>query len=146
MVLNSDKCHFICLGKDMKNETFIFNNFIFNNSNEEKILRITIDNKLTFESHINILCRKAEQKMGTLSRLLNHLIDSQKKLIFNTLIKSQFNYCSLIWMFCSRASNSMINKIYERTLRLILNDHKLTLIHCWKAMMILEITIETSKP
>ena len=103
MVLNSDKCHFICLGKDMKNETFIFNNFIFNNSNEEKILQITIDNKLTFESHINILCRKAEQKMGTLSRLLNHLIDSQKKLIFNTLIKSQFNYCSLIWMFCSRA-------------------------------------------
>ena len=61
MVLNADKCHFMCLGKDMENETFIFN-FIFNNSNEEKILGITIGNKLTFKSHIKILCRKAARK------------------------------------------------------------------------------------
>ena len=30
MVLNADKCHFMCLGKDTENETFIFNNFILN--------------------------------------------------------------------------------------------------------------------
>ena len=48
MVLNADKRHFICLGKDTKNESFIFNNFIFKNSNEEKIVGITIDNKVTF--------------------------------------------------------------------------------------------------
>ena len=123
MVLNADKCHFMCLGKDTENETFIFNNFIFNNSNEEKILGITIDNKLTFKGHINILCRKAAQKMGALSRLLNHLSDSQKRLIFNSLIKVQINYCPLIWMFCSRTSNNMINKIHKRALQLILNDH-----------------------
>ena len=64
MVLNVDKYHFMCLGKDTESETFIFNNFIFNNSNEEKILGITIDNKLTFKGHIKILCRKAAQKMG----------------------------------------------------------------------------------
>ena len=108
----------MCLGKDTENETFIFDNFIFNNSNEEKILGIIIDNKLTFKGHIKILCRKAAQKMGALSRLLNHLSDSQKRLIFNSLIKSQFNYCPLMWMFCSRTSNNMINKIHER---LILN-------------------------
>ena len=72
MVLNADKCHFMYLGKNKDNETFIFYNFIFNNSNEEKILGITIDNKLTFKGHIKILCRKAAQKMGALSRLLNH--------------------------------------------------------------------------
>ena len=113
----------MCLGKDTDNETFIFNNFIFNNSNEEKILRITIDNKLTFKDLIKILCRKAAQKMGALSRLLNHLSDSQKRSIFNSLIKSQFNYCPLKWMFCSKTSNNMINKIHERALRLILDDH-----------------------
>ena len=80
MVLNADKCHFMCIGKDTENETFVFNNFIFNNSNEEKILGITIDNKLTFKSHIEILWRKATQKMGALLRLLNQLSDSQKRL------------------------------------------------------------------
>ena len=102
------KCPFMCLDKDTENETFILNNFIFNNSNEEKIPGITIDNKLTFKGHIKVLCRKAAQKMGTLSRLLNHLSDSQKRSIFNSLIKSQFNYCPLIWMFCSRTSNNII--------------------------------------
>ena len=35
MVLNADKCHFMCFAKDTENETFSFNNFILNNSNEE---------------------------------------------------------------------------------------------------------------
>ena len=104
----------MCLGKDTENETFIFNNFIFNNSNEKKKLGITNDSKLTFKGHIKILCRKAEKIMGALSRLLNHLSDSQKRLIFNSLVKSQFNYCPLIWIFCSRTSNNMINKIHVR--------------------------------
>ena len=55
MVLNADKSHFMCLGKDTENETFISNNFIFN---EEKILGVTIDSKLTFKSQIKILCKK----------------------------------------------------------------------------------------
>ena len=62
MVLNADKCRFKCLSKDTENETFIFDNFIFNNSNEEKILGITIDNKLTFKRHIKILRRKPSRK------------------------------------------------------------------------------------
>ena len=87
------------LGKDTENETFIFNNFIFNNSNEEKILGIIINNKLTFKSYIKILCKKTAQEIGALSRLLNHLNDSPKRLIFNTIIKSHFNYCPMDVLF-----------------------------------------------
>ena len=50
MVLNADKCHFMCFVKDTENETFIFNKFILNNSNEEKIPWKTIDKKLVFKS------------------------------------------------------------------------------------------------
>ena len=56
----------MCLDKDTENETFIFNNLIFNNNNEEKKLGITIGNTLTFKSHIKILCKKAAQKTGAL--------------------------------------------------------------------------------
>ena len=38
--------------------------------------------------------------------------------------KSQFNHCPLAWMFCSRKSNNLINKVQERTLRLITNDYQ----------------------
>ena len=44
-------------------------------------------------------------------------------MIFNGLKKSQFSYCPLVWMFCSRQINNMINKIHERALRIVLNDN-----------------------
>ena len=38
------------------------------------------------------------------------------------MIKSQFSYCPIIWMFSSRTSNNLINKAHDRSLRLITND------------------------
>ena len=38
------------------------------------------------------------------------------------MIKSQFSYCPIIWMFSSRQSNNLINKVHERSLTLIRND------------------------
>ena len=38
------------------------------------------------------------------------------------MIKSQFSYCSLIWLFSSQSSNNLIKKVYERSLRFITND------------------------
>ena len=40
------------------------------------------------------------------------------------MIKSQFNYCPLVWMFCSRKSNNLVNKVQERILRLIYKDNE----------------------
>ena len=35
------------------------------------------------------------------------------------MIKSQFTYCPLVWMFCFRQSNNLINKVHKRALKLI---------------------------
>ena len=96
MVLNAGKCHFMCLGKNTENETLVFNNTTMENSKEEKILGVIIDNKLNFNSHIRELCKKASQKISALSRISNHLNDSEKRLLFNSVVKSQFNYCPLV--------------------------------------------------
>ena len=40
-----------------------------------------------------------------------------------TFIESQFSYCPLVWMFCSRTMNKKINHIHERTLRLVYQDY-----------------------
>ena len=46
IALNAKKCHFLSLGKDTANETFIFKNLVMKNSKEQKILVVTIENKL----------------------------------------------------------------------------------------------------
>ena len=38
------------------------------------------------------------------------------------MIKCQFSYCPLIWMFSSRMSNNLINKVHERSLRIMSDD------------------------
>ena len=46
-----------------------------------------------------------------------------KKRIFSSFIKSQFTYCPLVWMFCTKHSIGRINSIHERCLRLIQQNY-----------------------
>ena len=47
---------------------------------------------------------------------------AQKSLIFKSVIRSQFSYCPIMWMFCSRRTNNIINNLHEMVLRIVLND------------------------
>ena len=48
---------------------------------------------------------------------------NQRKLIMNAFISSHFSYCSLVWMLHSRKLNASINKIQERSLRIVYKDY-----------------------
>ena len=102
----------------------MLNNNKITSSNEEKLLGIFLDRKLNFESHIGSLCRKAGQKISALAKLKNYLTSDQRNLLLNSVMKSQFTYCPLIWMFTSRYLNNALNNIHERALRLLYNDHE----------------------
>ena len=94
----------------------------------KKILGITIDNKLTFKSHLKNICKKAHQKLNPLTRITKFTSSFQRKTFLNSFIKSQFSYCPLIWMFTSKELNKQINRIHEKSLRLVLNNHQSTLV------------------
>ena len=57
MVLNADKCHYMCLGKATENVKFSFDGNTCVNSKEEKVLGIIIDNDLLFYSHVKKVCK-----------------------------------------------------------------------------------------
>ena len=125
MMLNPDKCHYIVIDDDDPNQKIILNNNEIASSNEKKLLGILLDSKLNFDSHITSLCKNAGQKLKALARINHYLNQDQKLLILNSLVKSQFSYCPLIWMFTSLYLNNALNSIHKRALRLIYNDYKL---------------------
>ena len=85
MILNPGKCYFISIGKDTHDEdVFYYDNLILKNSDEEDILGVTIDRKLTFHQHTKKLCRKAGQKLSALLRLSPYL-DKQYTLLWSNL-------------------------------------------------------------
>ena len=125
MVLNLGKCHYIVIGDDDPTHKIILNNNEITSFNVEKLLGILLDSKLNFDSHITSLCKKAGQKLSALARINHYLTQDQKLLLLNSVVKSQFSYCPLIWMFTSRYLNNALNSIHERALRLIYNDYEL---------------------
>ena len=124
LVLNSDKCHFMTLGTPNTLPNFKCKNITIKNSASEKLLGVIIDNKLDFTEHLNTVCKKANLKLHALNRISRFLSPEQHVLIINAYIKSLFNYCPLVWMFCYSGIMHNMNKFHERSLRLLLKNYK----------------------
>ena len=82
--------------------------------------------ELNFESHISSFCSKANRKLNALIRVAKFMSFNKKRILFKTFFESQFKYCPLIWMFCSRTANNKINKLHERAIRIIYDDYENT--------------------
>ena len=59
MILNPDKCYHMCLGKDTVNDILKFCDKELKSSKLETVLKIEIDQKLTFSCHVKTLSSKA---------------------------------------------------------------------------------------
>lgn len=88
----------------------------------EKLLGIHIDNNLKFGTHVNIMCREAGRKLTALARLSNIVNFKKLRTLMKSFFNSQFGYCPLVWMLHSRTLNTRINKLHERSLRILYKD------------------------
>ena len=121
-VLNSDKCHFMALGTPTTLANFKCKNITIKKSVSEKLLGVITANKLDFTEHLNTVCKKAYLKLHTLNKISRFLSPQHHALIINAYIKSLFNHCPLVWMFCYRRTIHKMNKIHERSLRLLMKN------------------------
>ena len=122
MKLNTDKCHLLVAGHKYEHlwvnvgETKIWE------SESEKILGVIIDRNLKFEQHVKKLLVIAGRKLTALARMSNILNFSKLRMLVKSFVESQFAYCPLVWMSCSRTLNNKINKLQERALRILYKD------------------------
>ena len=78
-----------------------------------KLLAVKIDTKLSFNPHVTELCKKSNQKLRALRRVRHFLSEDQAKFLVNSYILSPFNYCPLVWMFCSKGGSDLIEKCHH---------------------------------
>ncbi len=127
MSANPSKFQSITIGKKSKDlKSFVINdNFEIETTSEVTLLGIEIDNQLNFDKHVELICQKASRQLNVLKRLSNNLEEKEKRVLVNSFILCHFNYCPLIWLFCSKKSKNKIEKINERALRIIYADYSL---------------------
>ena len=104
------------------NDHFEFAGIKIAPSNSVKLLGVEIDNNLNFNVHIKNICKIVNNKINALIRIRCYLDTDKALKICNAYILSQFNYCNLIWMFCSKTSNKSIIRSHKRALRITYQD------------------------
>lgn len=83
MKLHTDKCHLIVSGyKHEKVSAHVGQDLIWE-SNDVKLLGVTIDKEWKFDNHVMKLCGKAKNKLNALSRM-GKLLSFEKR---RTLLK-----------------------------------------------------------
>ena len=108
MKSNDGKCHLIVANQD--NISITLGNECIGAEDSVELLGIKIAKNLNFNEHVSYLIRKGNQKLYALARISRYINQDKLKIIMKTFIQSQFNYCSLTWMFQSRVLNNKINK------------------------------------
>ena len=96
-------------------------NEIINRVNSIKYLAVVIDEKLTLKEQTAICTKKAASKTNLLYRISKRLTFSTKKIIYNTIVLPNLQYCSTIYFTCNQEEIEKMQKIQNRAMRLILN-------------------------
>jgi hypothetical protein len=85
------------------------------------LLGIDKDNQLTFSKYIETL--RSLDYLYSKRKFLN--IEARKVLI-ESFIMSNFNYCPLVWMFCNANLKRKQENIQKRALRFLFDDYEST--------------------
>ena len=124
MQANPDKFQAIMLGLQgfLNCKSLNLNGIEIKCEDSVKLLGVTFDYMLNFDIHISDICKKAARQINVLLRLSKYLSTETKILIYKSFIRSNFNYCPLVWHFCSKTSTVKMEKLQYRALRLVFND------------------------
>ena len=106
MKLNRVKCHLLVAGNKHEHLWVNVRESLIWESKQEKILGVTIDRNLKFEEHVKNILALASRKLTALARMSHILNFSKLRLLIKSFVESQFAYCPLVWMFCSRTMNN----------------------------------------
>ena len=88
-----------------------------------KSLGMHIDEKLTWHSYVDKLCKKIASAIGAIKRVKPFVPQSTLLNIYNSLVQSHFDYCSLVWGNCGKTLSNKLQKLQSRAARVITSSN-----------------------
>ncbi len=125
--MSFEKFQFILFGKDNNSRPptlTLLTGVTLESLKVVKILGVHIDFQLKFYEHVSVLCSKASRQINVLARLSKTLDQIGKLKIMQSRILCYFNYCPVVWHYCSKDSILNMEKIQYRALMYVYNDYK----------------------
>ena len=93
------------------NPSLSINNFPIEQVSSTKSLGVYVDENLSWNTHIESVCKKISSALGLIKRIRNFVPS-------HTL---QFDYCSIVWGCCSISLAEKLQKLQNRAARILLS-------------------------
>ena len=127
MDFNSKKCKIMRITK--KQVPFInrvqLSDTVLEEVKEFKDLGILTNNCLSWNSHIDMITAKANRMLGLLKRTCKDLKDeSTIKTLYCSLVRSNLEYCSVVWCPFTKRNVNKLERIQRRATRFILKSNE----------------------
>ena len=90
------------------------------------LLGLELDDKLSFDFHVNQLCKKLSGRIAVFRKIRSYLSLQQRISFYNVMICSVINYVSVIWTTCSKENLERVFKLQKRAARTIHFTDRLT--------------------
>ena len=86
MKANPSKFQAICISRDNINIDFDIGGQLIKSETNIKLLGINIDNKLNFNYHVSVICKKAARQINALQRLCKYMDHTSRLRIYESFI------------------------------------------------------------
>lgn len=130
MKANASKFQVMILSKNRTQsnaiESIKINETELKTSTSINVLGVEIDRELKFKKHINETCSKMAKQVNAVKRIKNFLDKKAKSIIYNSYMKCNLNYCSVVWMFANKTEIEKLERTNKRALRVVTNKGHLS--------------------
>ena len=122
MKANADKFQVMILKSNSQRsdiETLIINGTELRTATSINVLGVELDRELKFKQQINETSSKIAKQINAVKRMKTFLDKKSKSIIYNSYIKCNMNYCSVVWMFANKTEIDKLERTNKRALRVI---------------------------
>ena len=117
------KCMFIGSSYNIKNnicnEPILINSTPVPRVTNYKCLGVNFDDKLCWDSHIEMICKKVAAGIAAIKRVKPFVPSEMLKVIYNALLQPYFDYCSPLWDNCGIGLKEKLQKYQNRAARIL---------------------------
>jgi len=123
MCFSPSKCEFLRItnNKDIINFQYHIQNSQIKEVQQAKYLGVTLNNKLTWSDHIQVITKKANSTYGFIRRNFNNCPTKIKSSLYLSLVRPILEYASTVWSPYYANDTHLIEAVQRRAARLAVN-------------------------
>ncbi|XP_044182006.1 uncharacterized protein LOC122962827 [Acropora millepora] len=100
-------------------EPFVVNNIPVSGTDTHKCLGVQIDEKLFWDSHIDMICKRTSAGIGAMRCIKPSVsVDTLEK-VYKSLVQPYFEYCSPLWDNCGKLLKDKLQRFQSRAARVL---------------------------